>query len=181
MTQIPLVPLSFRLKRCGVETSHTSMVQRGGRKFLGSEFPQGPKPLSPIPACLPPRDDAWPVKLSSKSHRKKGCEEMIYIFSQPLFSMPKYLTFENETKGGAASRKRPEGREGLRRSAAFSGETGFQLFSGRAGPVVSASSTNQRGWAFLSSRRRDAPSPSFSNIMKKAEPEPVIRTGWERA
>lgn len=163
MTQIPLVPLSFRLKRCGVETSHTFMVQRGGRKSLGSEFPQGPKPLSPIPACLPPRDDAWPVKLSSKSHRKK------------------HLTFENETKGGAASCKYPEGRKGFRLSAALSGKTGFQLFSGRAGPVVFASSTNQRGWAFLSSRRRDAPSPSFSNIMKKAEPEPVIRTGRERA
>ena len=39
----------------GAEPSHTSMVHRGGRKSLGSEFPQGAKPLSLIPACPPSR------------------------------------------------------------------------------------------------------------------------------
>ena len=177
MTQILLAPLSFRPER-----SHLTPPwyrEEAGNLSVQS-FHRAQNLYHPYRHVLP-RDDAWSVKLSSKSHRKRGCEEMIYIFSQPLFSVPGPLTFENETKGGAASCKYPEGREGLRRSAAFSGETGFQLFSGRAGPVVSASSTNQRGWAFLRSRRRDAPSPSFSNIMKKAEPEPVIRTGRERA
>ena len=177
MTQIPLVPLSFRPERRNL-TPPWYIGEAGNLSVQSFHRAQN---LYHSYRHVLPRDDAWSVKLSSKSHRKRGCEEMISIFSQPLFSGPKHLTFENETKGGAASRKCPEGREGLRLSAALSGETGFQLFSGRAGPVVSASSTNQRGWAFLSSRRRGAPSPLFSSIMKKAEPEPVIRTGRERA
>ena len=71
--------------RSGAAKSHPPWYrEHGSRKSLGSGFPQSPKSLPAIPPSIRLRWRMAGTLPSENFHVKKGCEEMISIFSQSL-------------------------------------------------------------------------------------------------
>lgn len=79
---------SFGQKRSGAVKSRSPIAQRAlaAGDLSTQSFMSAPGPDRPY-RRVPSRDDhvGWSLP-SEKCHRKKGCEEMIPIFSQPFFT-----------------------------------------------------------------------------------------------